>query len=418
MKAIHNTAFLCGSFSIKNKIKSFDSKWKKVMPKDEKSVLERYYYPEFVEFCYPAEGQEKNGMQCYSLSIDKNIEVNLRGKRHAIFVKDIEIFILPYNLFIYAIRVTQDGADLNDITLSLSILRNISEYKDELIKDSWGEILEPVVEIYRSAGDVPDSPFQHFDLMENGNKLKLFQIVEIESSKLTEKEQDELLFELGTLAHVDSYNSGSFTSPSQEYFDRIMKHNKISIFNNWKGLSLFDTFTVLSYPTHQYLLDNWTNYYFGMIYIHSLFLKFYLFRMNILFRKKTIKASSLEKEFLNFELNCCFHKISYNFLPLEIYQSLDVGLEINEERKQLFRMIEQEKNIQEKEGDRKLNNILLFLTGLTVFSAIWDFTCLLNQLYPYDELLGSTIGGFRIVTYILLLTVIVIFIVNRFARAK
>jgi len=155
-----------------------------------------------------------------------------------------------------------------------------------------------------------------------------------------------------------------------------------------------------------------------MIYIHSLFLKFYLFRMNILFRKKTIRASSLEKEFLDFEMNCCFHKISYNFLPLEIYQSLDIGLEINEERKQLFRMIEQEKNIQEKEGDRKLNNILLFLTGLTVFSAIWDFTCLLNQLYPYDELLGSTIGGFRIVTYILLLLVIIIFIVNRFARAK
>jgi len=101
--------------------------------------------------------------------------------------------------------------------------------------------------------------------MENGNKLKLFQIVEIESSKLTEKEQDELLFELGTLAHIDSYNGNSFTSPSQEYFDKIMKHNKISVFNNWKGLSLFDTFTVLSYPTHQYLLDNWANYYFGQL---------------------------------------------------------------------------------------------------------------------------------------------------------
>ena len=419
MRAIHNTAFLCGCFSTKKGLDSIDLKWEKsLMTENDKSVMEKFYYPEFVSFCYPSAGNEKNGMVRYVLAVDKNIELNLKGKQCPVLVKNISLFILPYDLLIYAIQVTQDGAGLDDITLSLSVLRNISDYKDELLQNGWGEVLEPVVEVYKSAAASKQGVFRYFDMMENGNKLKIFNIVEIESEKMKENKQSELLFELGTLAPINSYNNNSFSSPSQEYFDKIMNKNKISVFNNWKGLSLFDTFTVLSHPTNQYLLDNWSNYYFGMIYIHSLFLKFYLFRMNILFRTKAIEASSLEREFLKFELNCCFHKISYNFLPLEIYQSLDTGLEINEERKQIYRKIAQEKNIQEKEGDRKMNNLLLFLTCLTVFSTVWDFSCLFNEIYPYEETIGSTVIGYRLVASILLLIVLVIIIFNRYNRKK
>lgn len=419
MKAIHSTAFLCGCFSLREKltpITSIDPKWEKVLKtKDEKSMMEKFYYPEFVDFCYQDQtSKSAKGMERYIFPVDTNIEISLpKGKRHTLFIKDIRLFILPYNLLIYAIHITQDGADLDDITASLSVLRNVSDYKKELINDSWGVILQPIVDIYKQTSSTytatdKEETFRYFDLMENGNKLKLFQIVEIESKGIEEKEQNELLFELGTLAPIGSYNNNSFSSPSQEYFNRIMGQNRISVFNNWKALSLFDTFTILSYPTNSYLLENWTNSYFGMIYIHSLFLKFYLFRMNILFRKKASKISYLEKEFLAFERNCCFHKISYNFLPLEFYESLDIGLEINEERKQLYHMIEQEKNIQDKEGDRKMNNLLFFLTCLTIFSTVWDFSCLFNQIYPYQEGLGSDVLGYRLVTSILLLFVIII----------
>ncbi|MDR1583902.1 MAG: hypothetical protein LBS55_11725 [Prevotellaceae bacterium] len=446
MKTINSIAFLCGYFSIREKsrtIESISSQWEKIRNTEkEKSELEKYYYPEFVNFCYQSEkSKSTKSMERYRLPINREIAISLpAGKIHSLFVKSIQLFVFPYNLLIYAIEIEQNGADLNDITASLSILRNIPNYqettpkngygasssivsnqinKEDLLKTDYKEILQPIIEIYRSVATTPQIPsdnesFPYSLLMENSNKLKIFHIVEIEPSEFDEKKQNNLLFELGTLAPTGSYNSNNFSSPSQEYFDKIMSKNKISIFNNWKGLALLDTFTILCSQTQPYLLDNWKNYYFGMIYIHSLFLKFYLFRINILFRKKNANVARLEKGFISFECDCCFHKISYNFLPLEIYQSLDTGMEINDERKQLYSLIEREKNVQEKQSDRKMNSLLFILTCLTIFSTVWDFTCMFNALYPYEIYLGSAILGYRLLTSVLLLVIFAIFLGLRF----
>ena len=427
MKAIHNTSFLCGCFSIKENpvtITLIDPQWKRILKTEaEKLMLEKFYYPEFVNFCCLDEASSSGeGIDHYVFPLDINVTLDLSNeKQYTLFVENIELFILPYNLLIFAIRVKQDGSELDDITKSISILRNISDYKENLLLSSWKNVLAPIKEIYKSntSSNYNDDTFSYFNLMEYGNKLKLFQILEIESIKQSEQEQDNLLFELGTLTPINSCGTNSFFSPSSEYFDKIMKNNKISVFNNWKGLSLFDTFTILSYSTNSYLRDNWTNYYFSMIYVHSLFLKFYLFQMNMLFRKKNSKISSLECEFREFERRCCFHKISYNFLPLEFYRSLDVGLEINEERQKLYHKLEQEKNIQEKEGDRKMNSLLFYLTCLTIFSTIWDFSCLFNQVYPYEKSMGSTVFGYRLVTSILFsLTILSILIYSLAKRRK
>lgn len=96
------------------------------------------------------------------------------------------------------------------------------------------------------------------------------------------------------------------------------------------------------------MLNNWTDTYFRLIYIHSLFLKFYLFRLNIRFRKNLSDISQLEDELVSFESAYCFHKISYNFLPLAIYKSIDSGLEISEERSQLYHLIDVENQRREK----------------------------------------------------------------------
>ena len=409
-------------------VTSIDSRWEKVLKtKEEKSIMEKFYYPEFVNFCYQDEAPATmKGMERYVLPVNIDVEINLsKEKRHTVSISNIDLFILPYNLLIYSVQVVQDGAELNDITAALAVLRNISDYKEELIQGTWGQVLAPVVELYKRLAPMPSANYQQNDafryinLMENGNKLKIFQIFEIEPTAIKEKGQNELLFELGTLAPVNSYNTNSFSSPSQDYFDKIMEQNRISVFNNWKGLSLFDTFTILSYPMPSYLLSNWINVYFSMIYIHSLFLKFYLFRMNILFRKKTAKIAHLEKEFVEFERNYCFHKISYNFLPLEIYKSLDVGLEINEERTQLYHMIAQESDTQEKSANNKINYLLSFLACLTIFSTIWDFCCLLNEMYPYEDSVGSSTLGYRIVvSSVLALLLCSIIVINRLVSKK
>jgi hypothetical protein len=420
MKATHSTAFLCGCFSIKEKNSAnlLSTEWTLIEKKaEERALLQKFYYPEFVDFCFKEKNSPKRGITRYVFPKNEKITLALpKNKSQEIIVKNIELYLLPYNLLIYAIQIDLDGADLDDITLTLSVLRNITDYKEELLS-TWGKIVDPIVEVYKLLAQDPktsesDGSVRYSDLMENGNKLKIFQIVEVESEGMSEEQQKKLLFELGTLAPINSYDANSSSSPSSDYFNKIMKENKISIFNNWKALSLFDTFTFLSQPAPAYIRENWVSAYFSMIYIHALFLKFYLFRMNILFRKRKTDAARLEEEFAEFECNCCFHKISYNFLPLEIYEGLDVGLEINEEKNQLYRLIEQEKNIQEKKGDQRMNSLLFILTCMTVFSTIWDFCCLLDQIQPYEQSLGSSVLGYRVAASTILLILLIFIIFN------
>ena len=83
---------------------------------------------------------------------------------------------------------------------------------------------------------------------------------------------------------------------SPSYLEEVLHKSKISFYNNWSALSLMDTFTILSFKAPGWLLNNWTDTYFRLIYIHSLFLKFYLFRLNIRFRKNLSDISQLEDE--------------------------------------------------------------------------------------------------------------------------
>ena len=153
---------------------------------------------------------------------------------------------------------------------------------------------------------------------------------------------------------------------------------------------------------------NWRSSYFRMIYLHSLFLKFYLFRLNMRFRKGCFKASALDDELLAFENKYCFHKISYNFLPLQIYKAIDRSFEISEEREQLYHLIAMESRQAEEKNDRKVNSLLLFLTLLTMFSTIWDTTSLLNELYPYSDYVGSSVIGFRAATSLISLLILAV----------
>ena len=113
--------------------------------------------------------------------------------------------------------------------------------------------------------------------------------------------------------------------------------------------------------------------------------------------------TALIEEYETFERWCCFHKISYNFLPLEINEALDKGLEIGEEKEQLATILEREKTRRDEANDKMVNTLLFFLSLLTLSSAIWDLSCLIDQMYPYADYLGNTNQGYRSVTMLVLL---------------
>lgn len=179
----------------------------------------------------------------------------------------------------------------------------------------------------------------------------------------------------------------------------VIEHGRISIFNNWNALALMDTFSILSCQAQPWMISNWEDCYFRMIYLHSLFMKCYLFNLNLKFRKQLSGryVHGLIGRFDHFSLHYCFYRIAYNFLPLEIDKSIDRGLELNEEMSQLYAVIKKENTKREEKSDRRMNSLLTVLSLLTIVSAIWDFSCLFDRVYPYSEIFGTQVLGYRTV---------------------
>ena len=103
-------------------------------------------------------------------------------------------------------------------------------------------------------------------------------------------------------------------------------------------------------------------------------------------------------------------------MPLEISKAIDNGLCISEELEQLDAVIEREKQRRDEANDKMVNTLLFILSTLTIGSAIWDFSCLLDQMFPYSDYLGSTVIGYRTVSLVTLLALT--FVVTRLFKDK
>ncbi len=415
------TGFLCGAFSVNGTVQA-DNGWRSVTVDDAmRAVSSKFYYPEFVDFCFGA-----NINSIHRLVMDVKQKVAITVGRAAtqrevdVFIPEIMFYQAPFGLALFAVRVDIDACN-NDITAVISRLRSIDSVADG--NASFASlVLDPLMKLYRkharSAADVAgrENKECYARLVEYGNKLKAFQIAVVEGCEWNSETADNLLYELGTLAPIGSYNPEDDYSSSKEYFDSIMKDGKVSVFNNWKALALFDTFTMFGHDISESTIANWVENYFGMLYISELFVKFYLFRLNNDFRINHKGADKLLEQFDDFEYGCWFDNVSYNFLPRIIHHSMEQGLEVLSEKQLLYQMIAQQKNRREERDNQRMNNLLFYLTLLTTFSMVWDASSLFNEMYPYETYIGSSMVGFRVVSYALMLIVLVLIMTARFKR--
>jgi hypothetical protein len=420
MKKFNQIAFLCGYFNLPAHCARVPSQlpgWEEIVYKEnEIKEYKKYFYYEFVEFCM--RGGHNGCVHSYRYSIQQYVPLTEDENSPVFFLKNITAYVMPYDMLMYSIEIELNGEDLNRAIHVLSTLRSVTSYERIVFCPLVETIIVQLQKLYRwmhkSSGLADLSR-----LIENGNKLKIFQIVNLVSDEAIDAaHRDELLFELGTLSRVEPMDKNNPCGTSPAYFENILQNNKISFYNNWSALSLLDTFTILSVNAPGWLLDNWTDKYFRLIYVHSLFMKFYLFRLNLRFRKNLNEVSRLEDELVSFECSYCFPKISYNFMPLAIYESIDSGLEISEERTQLNHLIDMENQRREKKNDKKVSQLLFFITLLTMLSTLWDSCCLFNALYPMDKYVGSTIVGYKIVVSILSLIIIIAILIIFYHKGR
>ena len=95
---------------------------------------------------------------------------------------------------------------------------------------------------------------------------------------------------------------------------------------------------------------------------------------------------------------------------------MEKGLEVLSEKELLYQMMAQQKNNREERDNQRMNNLLFYLTLFTTFSMVWDASSLFNEMYPYDTYIGSSIMGFRLVAYAMMLIVLVLIMMARFKR--
>lgn len=426
------TAFLCGYFHRDHNVSSEQlapEEWNVVQfSDDEAASLKRTFYEEYIDFFADKCVMMKN-------VVNKDLRLPFREEMYDYHVSDITIYQMPLGMTLFSIRIDMNVADLNAFTAVMSSLRMIDYYKQAVHQEFIDNAIMPIKAFYDKALDNPSASIS--SLIENGNKLRVFQIINTKTGEgvgehVEYENKDLLLYQLGSevkvTTQIDNY------SPSEEYMEKILNESRISIFRNWRGLALTDTFTILAEDALDWLVDNWVSCYFRLIYIHSLFQKCYLFRLNKQLRlamneqrsamaillsalgMSESKIYSLIGNFKSFDQHCRFHKISYNFMPLEISKAIDNGLCISEELEQLDAVIEREKQRRDEANDKMVNTLLFILSTLTIGSAIWDFSCLLDQMFPYSDYLGSTVVGYRTVSLVTLLALT--FVVTRLFKDK
>ncbi len=398
----HYNAFFCGCFTATKTVEASALAclgWKR----EDASLLaskkvRHFYYEEYLNFCAAKSSQEG----CLAWRYDLNVaghKKSQEGKDIPYSITALHCYELPFNIVIFSFEIAMVTNDLDDIKTVAKALREME------LPDEAREVLLRQNALF--TGSKKEMPV---DMLEFGYRLKFFQIVNSDAQweKTTPAERRNILYQLGTLESAGVGSSGF----CDQYVEKAIESHALSVFNNWDALSLLDSFTIYAFQSEAKFVEIWIGEYYRMIYIQSLFQKYYLQSLNQRFRamigkRKDFKLSALLKEFEQYEHSCQFHKISYTFLPLLIDEAMNVGLEIVEERNLISRYIKDIEKKYQSTNDALVNSLLAAISCMTMFSTIWDITCLLNQIEPYEDwFFGSSKLGYLCVSVTTLLLVL------------
>ena len=280
----------------------------------------------------------------------------------------LDLFDDGFGLFTLNLRIQSEKTDLNKFSDAAFLARNFETNIEHTIYEKWHQYIETEVLLGASTRG------QYIKVDEySGSKYKLYMILDI--PELKEKEEmKSLLFDVGTLSRIGSAIGNNYDSMDTDYVNHLTNKNSISIFNNWEGLALLDTYSVVG---NKILDTNWkkdtySTIYHG-IYLYCLFLKYHLFKYNFEIADLDEDRRSNFQDFLS---KYYFNYISYNFLPTEIFNKIKTTLDIENELKLLNeKIVAVGQKIQEEQQDRtnKILGIVTVLTSVSSVQPVYDY---------------------------------------------
>jgi hypothetical protein len=363
------------------------------------SSLPKFYYEPFVASLFPENCGENTGNDFlqkrktrFRHKVNLPLSLNIRGEECPVVIEYLDIYLFPGDISIAAFKLVHINPDPDKITLVNNHVRFYDRFTEfsslaSLFSKFFGE---PVVFA--------------------GNKLKVFSYIEHNGTNADKI--NHWLYDFGTCSPSGTA-AGKFPEfePSKEYFDQLIGENTISVFSTWKALCLFDTFTMMTQKGFS-LPFVWEYSYFSLIYVHSLYVKYFLFDLNKRFHESgESRVSHLEKTFRLFDHHFNLKTISFNFLPQLIYEKVRSGLLIEQELEILSRNLSEAHNRAQSRKEGKLRGLLALIALLTIITTLLDGSELIKRLFYSAD--GEIITGTLILAAAILLFVATYFFLIR-----
>ena len=363
-----------------------------------------YWYPEFRDIFFRKENKE-TAARILVKSCNEKVTFLRRNQEKEVVKKtqttinSKEVYLFPNGLHFFSISFDTSGlslVDISDLTFSIrNFTTELEGYKEsEWVKWVENEVIAGI-KIY-STWDQKTIPVDEY----SGSKFKLYSVVDLEpNDSINQQVIDELLYDIGCVAKIGSAGGKEYFSPSESYYNLLLK-DKISAFNNYAMLPLFDTFTTVGFGilSNDFSHITYNETYFR-IYLFNLFIKYNLHRYNSDMHLDSVKTRNQFEKFLN---NYNISTISYNFLPNLIFEKHRKSMLVEEELAKFEERINRiSQSIQEDQQKRM--NTLIGIVGL--FTSIGSVDPAIALLENARETIALQMAPFY--TLVILLLIII-----------
>jgi hypothetical protein len=213
------------------------------------------------------------------------------------------------------------------------------------------------------------------------NQLKFYCAINDSGINKIQETEDQTLFELAHTMPIGTIQSNLNDKPTEPYFLDTMNKNSISVYENWKAISLLDSFTRISCNYHD-TFKTWELDYFH-IYIHCLYSKFQLYYFNsqltdlLQLNKKT---QTIRDRFVEFVNDYSLPYISYKFLPNLLYEKINTSLEVQKELDGMEKKVDRLNEAYQNKKSKQLNSLLLVISILSLASVFNDISQWLTNM--------------------------------------
>ena len=366
-----------------------------------KEFYKNVYYREFHGFLLSGDpgvdysGNERKTVKTLRKEVNKTIgflkyDPQIKGmKSISTTIEHCEIYLFPDKIGMFSMTLTPQDWQATTVSDTLFLARNFSSKivdEEEYEFHQW--ISKNLLANIKLTGDnIQSDEF-------SGSKFKTYAILNLNESALSQEyNRDHLLYEIGTCSKLDSISDKGFDAPSEDYLNSIMS-DKIAIFNNYTGLALMDSFTLIGQGHYKRFEEdvlnhhNWSRVYFG-IYIFNLYIRFNLFKFNTEYVKNPVRYRDLFQEFIN-QYN--FRHISFNFLPNILFSAMRKSLLIDEEIEHFESRLQGLAAQLQEEQEKRQALLLTLISVLSAFDAVDGIVTKVNEIKEMSGL--STVPFF------------------------